>query len=544
MKTFFKKIIVLLFFVPAILAEANWEDDALSAAPGVIFGGASNVLPNVYEESKKLSEKLSEILTKNNRNYIKGLVAESFSYKKTQEYLNQNGTKIWKNIAPTKDKGLDNLFTGRNNKGLPSGIYAVEAKYGTSSLSQTKTGIQGGRPWLRSRFIKLSNTYKNCAEGKFVEGGIPKGADIYFVHLRDGTEVRFSIKDGIHLDCAPERYGEVRQAMKTLAAYYLAAGEGRISVRSRLDQVIPNDEGGLTIITSGLDDIDSGNKPKKLNEIKLSKNESKIKNIEKELSRKLSKDLDEKELRSVMNVLKNFSQQEIRSGEITYLNRVRMWSKTIKTSAAFLGVGIALDVGSQFYNGQVDYAGTFVRGGITAGMLGATIVANSALRANIIGGIGLILISYSDYCLGKGSLQEANRNAVASLMGFAAGELFAKSIGVAAGFCSTAGAAGSGTAAAGTAGAAVAGSAAGTANASVGAGAAAGAAGAAGVSTTVVVTGGAFVVAVVVTGAVTYYFYQKDKKERDKQITEQINQYKDDDVMEKLIRQEFKNKTK
>lgn len=350
----------------------------------------------------------------------------------------------WIPISPrVGPQGIDHVFLKTDiHSGLPSDIIVGESKYNTSRLGNTKDGLQLGSKWTNRRLVAMGNRYlglTTVSEVSSLAGNNPNQS--MNVRLRNGKTVSFwrrSSLDSWKFSGLKAEMKEARNFAKHYGLYLRAAGEGAISYRSRLFQIIPSGD-DLSIIVRDARNLDFIRDTSRLKEtqrvfLKGVLNdrlpESMRKNIEIALQKKFP----------------NYSQGEIarlvdKNMSAPAKNVINPYGKfeMFKTFSAYAGktgvVAILIDAGFQIgFTGEINAKRVFFMGGaVSVGTMGAQYVdmwlVKNARNCRVIKVFrpvagGLIVggvVSYGSFFMGYTDLRTANRMMVANVVGVVLG---------------------------------------------------------------------------------------------------------------------------
>lgn len=448
----------------------------------------------------------------------------------------------WRSVSPRLgSQGLDHVFVKFDRRtGLLRDIMIGETKYGSSQLGQTKDGLQLGSRWTQKRLSGLGNRYLSLSKVNTC-APVPSIKPHYemTVTLKNGKTVTFwknSSTDSWKAGCRPEELAEAQKMARNYGKFFLGAGEGRISYRSRLFHIKP--EGNNLVIeikdASRLDQAGSAAKLKKVGTITL-------KGVLGKSIKSLPKDVRQHIVNALRKKMPELSEQEIDKLSAKLVEKVKV-GDVLKKPGAWQAYGkTALTMGatvvlSTLVDGVIQYASSGeidpMRLGLTAGatLLGsltsvgamkwqwlATLAKSlNCSRIMLAGGVGGIAtslaVTWGAYAMGYGDLKSAMRSTVIGV-GATIG-------GVAASAGTMALVAAYGTASTGTAIASLSGAAATNASLAVLGGGAV-SAGGGGMAVGAAVLGGIVTVAAVtVAGAILFSYHLYDSAQETKRISE------------------------
>lgn len=108
--------------------------------------------------------------------HVRGSFGESHMHRYLAQYLKEKNLRH----VPVRlgRQGIDGIYVKYMPDGTPNSLIVSEAKYGSSSLKMTKTGIQLGKTWSNVRLEKIGNEYLQIAKTinnkNMVVGKIPQ----------------------------------------------------------------------------------------------------------------------------------------------------------------------------------------------------------------------------------------------------------------------------------------------------------------------------------------------------------------------------------
>ena len=154
----------------------------------------------------------------------------------------------WSPATPHRigNQGIDGLFFRTDRNGNLRSMMVAEAKYGSSQLGKTKTGLQMSREWTKPRLQQTATNYEKLATklqkngAQYTQLQPPKGAKITNVPWKNGKTIQvwqegnkiiFSTNDK---NVTPI---ELAQQAKKTALTLNAAASGRFEYRSALIRV-------------------------------------------------------------------------------------------------------------------------------------------------------------------------------------------------------------------------------------------------------------------------------------------------------------------
>lgn len=113
--------------------------------------------------------------------HVRGSFGESHMHTYIAQYLKDKNLRH----VPVRlgSQGIDGIYVKYMPDGTPNSLIVSEAKYGSSSLKMTKTGIQLGKTWSNVRLEKIGNEYLQIAKTinnkNMVVGRIPQQGETH-----------------------------------------------------------------------------------------------------------------------------------------------------------------------------------------------------------------------------------------------------------------------------------------------------------------------------------------------------------------------------
>ena len=113
--------------------------------------------------------------------HVKGGFGENHMHRYLSQYLKEKNLRH----VPVRlgRQGIDGIYVKYMPDGTPNSLIVSEAKYGSSSLKMTKTGIQLGKTWSNVRLEKIGNEYLQIAKTinnkNMVVGKIPQQGETH-----------------------------------------------------------------------------------------------------------------------------------------------------------------------------------------------------------------------------------------------------------------------------------------------------------------------------------------------------------------------------
>ena len=152
----------------------------------------------------------------------------------------------WSSVTPHRigNQGIDGLFFRTDHNGNLRNLMVAEAKYGSSELGKTKTGLQMSRKWTSPRLQNTANNYEKLATKLQKDGAQytklqpPKCAKTTNVPWKDGKTIQvWHEGDKIVYNDPKVTPIELAQQAKRTALTLNAAASGKIEYRSTLVHV-------------------------------------------------------------------------------------------------------------------------------------------------------------------------------------------------------------------------------------------------------------------------------------------------------------------
>lgn len=346
-------------------------------------------------------------------------------------------------------KGIDVLYLKLDENGLPCSLMPCEVKYNTSPLGHRLDGIQGGAKWNAPRLRGLGNRYLHVAHvAQRAKMPDVTSANVLPVQLKNGKIVNFWRKEGQwYIDCSPDELTEAQHMASSYGNYLTAAGEGKITYRSRLFQIKPQGN-DLTIVikdATNLDEIGNATRLPVTGEIKISGGLSGklpnevhtdiVKKLKKEFPHWTDKDIDH---------LANDLTHEVATGQV--LEKYSIWKDIAQNAGMAAIVATAFDAGIQLIfaeeinwgqaalSGGSAFVGSVVSQGINMALMHAQWMAQlgshlncstqvlSSLTSSAAGAIVFNLVyAFGGWYLGYMDATTAIRSAVGGVSGAIAG---------------------------------------------------------------------------------------------------------------------------
>lgn len=154
----------------------------------------------------------------------------------------------WATATPHRagNRGIDGLFFRTDNRGNLKDLMVSDAKFGTSKLSKTLSGLQMSRGWIRPRLAQTAHSYDLLAS-KLDAGGVrqtklspPPGAKITDVPWKNGRTIQVWEEQGKIVFRSPDpavRPQEVQQQARRVSQWLHGAAEGKLDYRATVTRV-------------------------------------------------------------------------------------------------------------------------------------------------------------------------------------------------------------------------------------------------------------------------------------------------------------------
>ena len=381
-------------------------------------------------------------------NAFRGDVGEVFAGKAfLKDVLQQTGK--WQSITPRSGpQGFDHLFVKTDLNGNPTGLIVGESKFNTSRLGQTRDGIQMGQKWIGKRLTALGSRYISIANETtiFTNREMPLNPNrSVSVSLKSGKYRHFwknKSTDSWNFSGTSSELKEAQRIAKNYGVYIQKAGEGRISYRSRIFNIIPKGSD----LNIAIYDAKNINGKINIQELPLlSKLE--LKNVldTRGCLPNNAKDEIAKKLQAKLNVSTNEAKKLADDMQKYYtpnqiIEQKSLIAETMKTSAIAASIATGVDFAIQLITEeQIDYKRLALIGGSTfIGVSTAQAIqillttpymsnaiynisaplncSNSLLTSSISSSVGGVvttaLISYGMYFCGYLDLKSANRSMI------------------------------------------------------------------------------------------------------------------------------------
>lgn len=547
---------ITLLLLQGICLTSSATDSTFGATPAAGTTAAAAVLtrPDVYLARSVISATA-----------YRGSLGENVVSKAIlEDYLHQTGN--WQSITPRSGpQGFDHLSIKTNSRGMPIKLEVGETKFNQSTLGITRDGIQMGKKWINKRLSALGSRYLSVAEkSTFSIAQVPLSPKQQIsVILKNGQQVHFwrsSSLDQWKFSGRSDQMAEAKRLAEAYGSFLKKAGDGMITYRSRIFNVIPRGN-NLEIIVydaKNIDRLQSMAKLKQLSTIKLqgvlssrgTLNQGARIDIARTLKTKLN--LDDTGAKYIAREIT----ERYTPGELMQpISWKQYFLTTIVNSGMVAIVAMGADAALQFattnhvdsvpmaISGGSAAAGYIAYSGISLGLrtpaaaqmvknISAPLNCSSNMMATTVssfaaGTITTTLFSYGLYFTGYSDLKTANRNMLVGTVANGAGALFATGSMMA---VATWGTAGTGSAITGLSGAAA------TKASLAWLGGGPIAAGGGGVTLgSTVLTGGTILVAAAVAYGGYKLFQLKDEKDESNRIRALIELYSAPGNMDRIV---------
>ena len=445
---------ITLLLLLAIPLTSSASDPMFGSTPAAGTTAAAAVLtrPDVYLARSVISATA-----------YRGSLGENVVSKAIlEDYLHQTGN--WQSITPRSGpQGFDHLSIKTNSRGMPIKLEVGETKFNQSTLGITRDGIQMGKKWINKRLSALGSRYLSVAEkSTFSIAQVPLSPKQQIsVILKNGQQVHFwrsSSLDQWKFSGRSDQMAEAKRLAEAYGSFLKKAGDGMITYRSRIFNVIPRGN-NLEIIVydaKNIDRLQSMAKLKQLSTIKLqgvlssrgTLNQGARIDIARTLKTKLN--LDDTGAKYIAREIT----ERYTPGELMQpISWKQYFLTTIVNSGMVAIVAMGADAALQFattnhvdsvpmaISGGSAAAGYIAYSGISLGLrtpaaalmvknISAPLNCSSNMMATTVssfaaGTITTTLFSYGLYFTGYSDLKTANRNMLVGTVANGAGALFA-----------------------------------------------------------------------------------------------------------------------
>jgi hypothetical protein len=150
----------------------------------------------------------------------------------------------WSVVTPDKvgNRGIDGIYFRTDKSGNLRSLMVAEAKYGTSKLGKTGTGVQMSRTWTRPRLLSTARSYSNLSKEIYRKGAYqtrlqpPEGTKVISIPYKEGKTIHVWKHNGnlIYYSDEPVPSAVVAQQAKRTSMTLSAAANGQMDYRSSL----------------------------------------------------------------------------------------------------------------------------------------------------------------------------------------------------------------------------------------------------------------------------------------------------------------------